>query len=158
VVISIKGNNLFLYIFLGAYILNNSYVYTCSLKIRLSNGRTAEVCPVAFAKVHCRGHTYYDNMVSELKQGAQNGSVSMFQHHSALTPSQVKHLQKTGCNFGMKLSNSEFTAATIPSTILALHTASWMQEFFRLTGVHRVLIEKISDFHVINKLLYCCFM
>ncbi len=80
-------------------------------------------------------------MVSELKQGAQNGSVSWFQHHSALTPSQVKHLQKTGGRFGMKLSNNEFTAATIPNTILALHTASWMQEFFRLTGINGVLIE-----------------
>jgi hypothetical protein len=116
----------------------------CSLKIRLSNGKIAEVCPVAFATAHCRGHTYYDNMVAELKRGAQNGSVSMFQHHSALTPSQVKHLQKTGGHFGMKLSNREFTAATIPNTILALHTATWMQEFFRLTGIYRVLIRFIS--------------
>jgi hypothetical protein len=89
-------------------------------------------------------------MVSELKKGAQNGSVSIFQHHSALTPKQVQHLQRTGCNFGMKLSNKEFTAATIPNTILALQTASWMQEFFRLTGI-RVLIEIISNFYPINK-------
>jgi hypothetical protein len=97
-------------------------------------------------------------MVSELKKGAQNGDVSMFQHHSALTPKQVKHLQKTGGYFGMKLSNKEFTAATVPNTILALHTASWMQEFFRLTGIYRVLIELISNFHLINKLYFCCFM
>ena len=78
-------------------------------------------------------------MVSELKKGAQNGNVSMFQHNSALTPKQVKHLQKTGGHFGMKLSNKEFTAATIPNTFLTLQTASWMQEFFRLTGIHRVV-------------------
>ena len=114
------------------------FIYICaysySLKLRFSNGKIAEVCPVAFAKVHCRGHSYYDEMVAELKKGAQNGSVSIFHHHSALTPKQVKHLQKTGGHFGMKLSNKEFTAATIPNTLLALHTASWMQEFFRLTG------------------------
>ena len=98
-------------------------------------------------------------MVSELKKGAQNGgSVSLFKHHSALTPKQVKHLQKTGGHFGMALSTKEFTAATIPNTILALQTASWMEEFFRLTGIRRALNEDISNFHLIIKLFLCYFM
>ncbi len=109
-------------------------MYIHSLKLRFSNGRVAEVCPVAFARAHCRGHTYYDTLVSELKNGAMNGDVSMFSKHCNLKPSAVKHLIKTGGHFGMELSSKEFTTATLPNTMLALYTATWMQEFFRLTG------------------------
>ncbi len=112
-------------------------MYIHSLKLRFSNGKVAEVCPVAFARAHCRGHTYYDRLVLELKKGAMNGDVSMFSKHCNLKPSAVKSLIKTGAGFGMSLSNKEFTAATLPNTLLALYTATWMQEFFRLTGNFR---------------------
>ena len=104
------------------------------MKLRFSNGIVAEVCPVAFARAHCRGHTYYDRLVSELKRGAVTGDVAMFSKHCNLKPTAVKHLIKTGGLFGMTLSSKEFTTATLPNTMLALYTATWMQEFFRLTG------------------------
>jgi hypothetical protein len=73
-------------------------------------------------------------LVKELKDGAVNGDNTMFRTHSILQPSAIKHLIKTGGHFGMTLSNKEFMSVTLPNTLLALYTATWMQEFFRLTG------------------------
>jgi hypothetical protein len=105
-----------------------------SLKLRFSNGTIAKICPTAFAKAHNRGHTYYDKLVVLLKQGAKNGDTSMFNKHCTLKPSAVKHLIKIGGHYGMSLTSKEFMSATLPNTLLALYTATWMQEFFRLTG------------------------
>ena len=134
--ISIKGKNYFLiYIIERSLTEQSTYIY--SLKLKFSNGKIAEVCPTAFARAHCRGHTFYDRCVAELKNGAVSGGSSMFKNHCNLKPSAVKHLQKTGGHFKMNLSNKEFTVATLPNTLNALHTAIWMDEFFRLTGIHR---------------------
>jgi hypothetical protein len=103
------------------------------LVLKFQNKKTSEVCPQAFAKAHNRGHTYYDRLVHELKEGAVNGEGSQMHRHCSIKPSDVKELQKNN-HFGMKLTTSEFTAATLPNTILSLCTAAWMKEFFRLTG------------------------
>ena len=106
---------------------------TCSLVLKFPDMTSKEVCPQAFAKAHHRGHTYYDKLVRELKGGSVNGDRSMFNKHSALKPSVVKDIMKRNI-FNMSLSTEQFTAATLPNTIRSLATASWMQQFFRLTG------------------------
>ena len=111
------------------------------MKLRFSNGIVADVCPIGFARAHCRGHTYYDRQVSELKRGAVTEDVAMFSKHCCLMPTAVKHLIKTGGLFGMTLSSKEFTTATLPNTMLALYTATWMQEFFRLTGNYKKYLK-----------------
>ena len=92
-----------------------------------------EVCPGAFAAAHSRGHTYYDKMVSEMKKGSANGSSNKFAKHCGISPSAVQNLMKTS-SFGQSLITSQFTAASLPQTVLSLVTAAWMGEFFRLTG------------------------
>jgi hypothetical protein len=67
-----------------------------------------------------------------------NGDTTMFHHHSAIKPSAMKHFIKTGGHFGMKLTAKEFMTVTLPDTLLALYTATWMQEFFRLTGNNKI--------------------
>ena len=105
----------------------------CSLKLKFGNRPSVEVCPGAFARAHSRGHTYYDNMVSEMKKGAANGSSNKFAKHCGISPSAVKDLMKNS-SLGKTLTTSQFTAAALPQTVLALVTAAWMKEFFRLTG------------------------
>lgn len=92
-----------------------------------------EVCPEAFAWAHLRGHTYYDRLVRELKNGATSGGPSAFSKHSVLKPSAVQNIIKNN-NYGLKLTPEEFTVTTLPNTIRSLSTAAWMKEFFRLTG------------------------
>ena len=101
--------------------------------LKFANSKSVEVCPDAFAKAHYRGHTYYDKLVAELKKGAVDGSQSMFSKHSAMKPSVVRDIIKNAPS-GLKLTTSEFTAATLPNTLQAIYTAAWMREFFRLTG------------------------
>lgn len=101
--------------------------------LKFANHKTVEVCPQAFAKAHCRGHTYYDSMVRELKDGAVNGDKSKFTRHYAMTPSQVREIMKNNTS-GLKLSSDQFTSAALTGTILSLCTAAWMKEFFSLTG------------------------
>lgn len=108
------------------------YINNFSLVLKFSGGKVAEVCPQAFARAHLRGHTYYDKLVRQLKEGATNGGPSAFSHHSVMTPSKVRMLMKT--NPGLKLTPAEFTAATLPNTLRSVATAAWMTEFFRLTG------------------------
>ena len=115
------------------YVCALSLCPTCSLVLKFPDMTSKEVCPQAFAKAHHRGHTYYDKLVRELKGGSVNGDRSMFNKHSALKPSVVKDIMKRNI-FNMSLSTEQFTAATLPNTIRSLATASWMQQFFRLTG------------------------
>jgi hypothetical protein len=96
-------------------------------------GKTVKVCPDAFAKAHSRGHTYYDRLVRQLKDGAVSGDTDKFSKNYSIKPSDVKKIMKEN-TFGLKLSTSQFTAATLPNTLLALFTASWMTSFFELTG------------------------
>ena len=110
------------------------FSHVCSLVLKFSNNKSVEVCPQAFAKAHCRGHTYYDQMVKELKNGAVNGDASKFSQHYAMTPSQVKAIMKNNTT-GITLSTAQFTSATLANTMLSLCTAAWMKEFFALTGI-----------------------
>jgi hypothetical protein len=102
--------------------------------LKFSNNKNVEVCPQAYAKAHCRGHTYYDQMVKELKNGAASGDASKFSQHYAITPRQVKEIMKNNTT-GVKLSTDQFTSATLANTLLSLSTAAWMKEFFALTGI-----------------------
>jgi hypothetical protein len=102
--------------------------------LKFANSRNVEVCPDAFAKAHYRGHTYYDKLVAELKKGAVDGSGTLFSKHSAIKPSDVRHIIKNNAS-GLELTTSQFTAATLPNTLRAMFTAAWMKEFFRLTGM-----------------------
>jgi hypothetical protein len=103
-----------------------------------------EVCLQAFAKAHCRGHTYYDKMVRELKNGAVNGDTAKYSKHYAMKPAQIKAIMKNNTT-GIKLSTGQFTAASLASTFLALSTAAWMKEFFALTGQSN-FYKRINNF------------
>ena len=94
-----------------------------SLTLKFPNHTSVKVCPQAYAKAHYRGHTYYDKLVRELKDGAVNGSAGVFSKHSLLKPSVVKEMIKK-CDFGLELNSTQFTAATLPSTLLNLYTAN----------------------------------
>lgn len=106
-----------------------------SLVLKFPDGSCKEVCPQAYAKAHLRGHTYYDKIVRQMKEGAMNGGSNMFAKHCAIKPSAIKDLLAAGKGFRMKLTTAEFTAVTLPGTLRALFTAAWMKEFFRLTGM-----------------------
>jgi hypothetical protein len=53
----------------------------------------------------------------------------------------------------MTLSNKEFTSVTLPNTLMALYTAAWMQEFFRLTGNY-IRQCKYQKFNVTSGIYY----
>jgi hypothetical protein len=106
--------------------------------LKFPNQKSVEVCPSAYIKAHCRGHTYYDRLVREIKHGAVNGDASHFSRHYSMKPSAVKHIMKHN-SFGVKLTVDQFTAANIPNTILTLHTSAWMKAFFALTGIFSVV-------------------
>ena len=55
-------------------------------------------------------------------------------HDIPILPSVVKALVKNGSSFGLKISQSDVTAATLPDTMMAFYTAVWMEHFFKLTG------------------------
>jgi hypothetical protein len=110
-----------------------------------------KVCPQAFAKAHYRGHTYYDRLVRELKNGAVNGNSNMFAKHCSIRPSDVAAIMKNN-TYGIKLTTAEFTAATLPKTLKAVYTASWMNEFFRLTGMflHHLLCSQSDTYYYLD--------
>ena len=105
-----------------------------SLVLKISPERQIPVCPDAFAKAHNRGHSYYDGIVSDWKNGALNADNSVFKKDCPMKPSEVKNLIKKGGHFGLKLSPSEFSPAAFKNTCLSICCCNWMKDFFKLTG------------------------
>ncbi len=90
------------------------------------------MCPIAFAKAHDRGHTYYDNAIKKLKQGDKSGT--LFRRHCALSHDTAVKMFKSGGHFGLKLSAAQFTQLSLPDTCTALTTAAWMERYFKYSG------------------------
>ena len=102
--------------------------------LKFSNQREVPVCPEAFVTAHCRGHSYYDKTIRELKNGGKSSGTISFRNHCAIPPDQLKVLMKRGEEFGIKLSAAQFTQAALSGTMSALITAAWMNDFFEKTG------------------------
>lgn len=140
-------------------VLNTPMLF--SLVIKFSPERHLPVCPSAFAKAHNRGHTYYDEMVKELKQGALSGDGSLFNKHCPMTPAAVKHLIERGGHFGLKLNPADFAAVTLKRTMRSLFTCNWMTDYFKMTGNKsqynflQLLIIMLLMFFIDEKVIRC---
>eukprot|EP01041_Mallomonas_annulata_P003616 gene3616-7196_t len=108
-----------------------------SLKIKYEIGTypntLLQCCKQLFGKAYDIGHSYIDNLISEIKHEVLRDAPTM-STRTVMNDNEVQELIKETNMFGLPLLREQIQGMTIPDTQMSIRTYGWMHDHFNSIG------------------------